>query len=352
MASGRVATVQKLALRLIFGVLVLGALFAIGTGVVFAQSTLETVRERGHLLCATSDPLPGFAQPGADGLWTGFDVDFCRALAVAVLGDATKVQFRPLPGNSRFALLQTGAVDVVVRNGAWSMRRDTNYGASFVGSMFFDGQSFMVPQSLGFVSAFELENVRVCVLDGGDDLLNLRDFFFQSQASYTEVLYEDREDLAIAYQVGLCDAVSAPASWLYAIRRSLPSPATHRILPERITKEASGPVVREGDDEWFNIVKWTLFTLIGAEELGITSLNIESLAAAKTHSIRRMLGLEGDFGTALGLAPDFMKQVILAVGNYGEMFDRNFGSGTGTPMLRGQNALWINGGLLFAPPVE
>lgn len=346
-AKSFLAAAWRGALRMVFA----ASLLATGLGAASAQSTLEAVRERGHLLCASADPLPGFAQRGSDGLWSGFDVDFCRAVAAAVFGDASKVQFRPLSGNSRFALLQTGAIDLMVRNGPWTMRRDTNYGASFVGALFFDGQSFLVPASLGIVSAYELNNARVCVLDGGDDLVNLRDFFFQTQAQYSEVLYEDREDLAVAYQAGLCDAVSAPASWLYAIRRSLPSPPSHRILPERISKDAFGPSVREGDDQWYAIVQWVLYTLIDAEEAGVTSRNIESLAAAKTHAIRRLLGLEHPIGRSLGLSPTFMKDIVTAVGNYGEMFERNFGTDTGAAMLRGQNGLWRTGGLLYAPPL-
>jgi general L-amino acid transport system substrate-binding protein len=317
-----------------------------------SATTLDTVRAREKLLCGATDPLPGFAQQGADKRWSGFDVDFCRAVAAAVFGDPAKVEFKPLTGTSRFALLQTGAVDLLARDASWTMRRDSGYAASYVGASFFDGQGFLVHQSLNVVSAYELTKVRVCVLDGGDEVLNVRDFFFQNQAAYTEVLYEDREDLTVAYQAGLCDAVSANASWLYAMKRALPDPATHLILPERISKDSFGPVVRDGDDQWFNIVKWTLFTLIDAEEVGITADNIGSLAAAKTPAIRRMLGLQGTFGAAMGLGPDFMKKVIAGVGNYGEIFDRNFGANTGVPMLRGQNALWTRGGLLFAPPVR
>jgi general L-amino acid transport system substrate-binding protein len=317
-----------------------------------AGPTLAAVRERGHLICATSDPLPGFAQIGREGRWTGFDVDFCRAIAVAVFGDAGRIEFVPLSGDSRFAPLQTGSVDVIARNGAWTMRRDTGYGASFVGVSFYDGQAFMVPQALGVVSAYELDEVSVCVLAGNAEQINLREFFYETQGSYTEVLYEDREDLAAAYRSGLCDAVSAPGSWLNAIRRGLAAPATHRILPERISKRALGPVVRAGDDQWKKIVQWTLFALIDAEEAGVTSLNVGSLAAAKTHRIRRLLGLEGSFGPAIGLSPTFISDVILAVGNYGEIFDRNFGPATGAAMVRGQNALWSNGGLLYAPPIE
>ena len=331
----------------------------VGAGAAAAQEpiapagpTLAAIRERGHLICATSDPLPGFAQPGAEGRWTGFDVDFCRAVAVAVFDDASRMEFVPLSGDSRFAQLQTGAVDLIARNAPWTMRRATGYGASYVATSFFDGQAFMVPQSLGAVSAYELDDVKVCVIDGGEELANLREFFFTTQAAYTEVLYEDREDLTVAYRSGLCNAVSAPASWLNAIRRSLPEPAAHRILPERISKDAFGPVVRAGDDQWFDIVAWTLFALIDAEEVGVSSLNIQSLSKAKTHAIRRLVGTEGSFGPAIGLKPDFISKVIQAVGNYGEIFERNFGPETGAAVVRGQNALWLNGGLLSAPPVE
>jgi general L-amino acid transport system substrate-binding protein len=315
--------------------------------------TLQAVLERDYVICATSDPLPGFAQPAAEGRWTGFDVDFCRAIAVAIFNDPGKMEFVALPGDSRFADLQTGAVDLIARNAPWTMQRDTGYGASYVATSFFDGQAIMVPQSLGFVSSYELDNVAVCVLDdGGEELANLREFFFTTQANYAEVLYESREDLAVAYSSGLCNAVSAPASWLNAIRRGLDEPATHRILPERIGKGAFGPVVRKGDDQWFDIVAWTLYALIDAEEAGVTSRNIESLAAAKTHRIRRLLGVEGAFGPATGLRAGFIADVIRAVGNYGEIFDRHFGPETGAAVVRGQNGLWINGGLLYAPPVE
>jgi general L-amino acid transport system substrate-binding protein len=313
--------------------------------------TLEKVLARGHLICGASDPLPGFAQVDSLGFWTGFDVDFCRAVAAAIFGDASKVEFRALSGDSRFAHLQIGEIDLLARNGPWTMRRDTGYGAEYVASAFYDGQAFMVPASLGVVSAYELDNISICVLDDEREMSNLQEFFFLNQVSYEEVLYEDREDLSVAYRSGLCNAVSAPASWLHAIRRGLPDPAAHRILPERISKESFGPVVRDGDDQWFKIVEWTLFALINAEELGVSSSNIASLSAAKTIAIRRFLGLEGDFGPPIGLAAGFITSVISQVGNYGEIFERNFGAETGVAMARGQNALWVNGGLLFAPPI-
>ena len=317
-----------------------------------AGPTLQAIRDRGHLICATADPLPSFAQPAPDGRWAGFDVDFCRAVAVAIFNDASKMEFLPLSGDSRFAQLQTGTIDLIARNAPWTMRRDTGYGARYVATSFYDGQAIMVPQSLGFVSAYELDNVTVCILDEPEQLANLREFFFGTQSTYNEVLYEDREDLIVAYQQGLCNAVSASASYLNAVRRALPEPATHRILPERISKDMFGPVIRAGDDQWFHIVQWTLFALINAEEFGVTAANIESLAATKTHRIRRLLGLEGTFGPAIGLDRLFISNVIKSVGNYGEIFERNFGPSTGAAVVRGQNALWINGGLLWAPPVE
>lgn len=315
-------------------------------------STLQTVRDRGFLICGATNPLPGFAQQDEGGKWSGFDVDLCRGIAAAVFGDPDKIEFRSLRGEARFAWLQTGAVDVLTRNGAWTQRRDTLYGASFVAPTFFDGQAFMVPQSLGVVSAYELDDISVCVIDGGDELDRMEEFFFTNQATYSEVVYEDAADLAIAYRAGLCQAVSATSRQLQAIRRGLPEPASHRILPERISKELLGPVVRSGDDQWFEIVRWTIYTLINAEELGVTSLNIESLAATRTSGVRRLLGLDGDFGTSLGLSPKFMSDVIRSIGNYAELYDRHFGPQTGAALLRGQNALWSNGGLLYAPPVN
>lgn len=320
----------------------------------FAQSssTLSAIRERGFLICGATDPIPGFAQQDAEGRWSGFDVDFCRALAAAVLGNPDQIEFRSLRGETRFAPLQTGAVDVLTRSGPWTERRDTLYGASYVATAFFDGQAFLVPQSLGVVSAFELDDISVCVLDGGEELSRIQEFFFANQASYTEVPYEDVRDLSVAYEAGLCQAVSASGRNLQAIRRALPDPNAHRILPERISKELLGPLVREGDQQWFNIVRWTLYALINAEEVGITSLNTESLSSSRNPAIRRILGVDGDFGSALNLKPTFMADAIRAVGNYAEMYDRHFGPQTGAALLRGQNALWTNGGLLYAAPVR
>jgi general L-amino acid transport system substrate-binding protein len=314
--------------------------------------TLDAVRERGFLVCGSSNPLPGFAQQDANGRWVGFDVDLCRAIAAAIFGDPDLIEFRALRGQARFAGLQTGEIDVLTRNGSWTYQRDTSYGARFVAPSFFDGQAFLVPESLGLVSAFELNDVSICVTDTTGDLQRLDEFFFTNQAAFSEVVYEDIADLSVAYQSGRCQLISAAGHQLQAIRRHLPDPTRHRILPERISKETLGPVVRQGDDQWFNIVKWVLYALINAEEAGITSRNVNSLLAARTPVVRRILGVDADFGTALGLSPSFMADAIRAVGNYGELYDSNFGPQTGAALLRGQNALWGNGGLLYAPPVR
>lgn len=341
---------RYVARRLAWLVLVPSFIGLAATGGAHAQ-TLDKVRERGHLICAATNAMAGFAQRD-NGLWSGFDVDFCRAVAAAVFGDPDRVQFQALSGEARFALLQTGAVDLIARNAPWTLLRDSRYGAHYVATSFYDGLAFMVPQSLGVVSAYELSDVSVCLTDHEDERRKVSDFFFENQINYDEVFYEDREDLRVAYATGACDAVVGPATWLHATRKTLDQPTQHRILPERISKEPLGPVVREGDDEWFNIVKWTLFAQIDAEELGITSQNIKPMLASRTPAVRRFLGIEADFGTALRLQPDWMRQVIAAVGNYGEMYDRNFGAQTGAPLLRGLNSLWTEGGLMYAPPIR
>ncbi len=327
------------------------ALLVAGWVFPVAAQTVAKVRERGHLICGATGVLPGFAQQ-TDGLWSGFDVDLCRALAAAVLGDPNFVEFRALSGNSRFVQLQTGAVDVVIRNAPWTLRRDSNYGARYVTTTFFDGQGFLVPEALGYVSAYELDGLTVCAILGSEELSRMREFFFENQADYDELLYEDFEDLAAAYRAGLCNAVTGPGRWLHAIRRTMGEPAAHRILPERISRELLGPVVRDGDDAWFNIVRWTIFALIDAEELGINALNVEQMRGTRNPAIRRLLGVDGDFGASLGLSATFMADAIKAVGNYAEIYDRNFGAQTGAQLLRGLNAQWSNGGMLYAPPIR
>ncbi len=315
-------------------------------------ATLDDVRERGYLICGTNQSISGFSVRGEDGLWSGFDVDICRAISAAIFLDPNKVEFRPLFGSARFSALQTGEIDVMVRNGAWTMGRDISYGVRYVATSFFDGQSFLVKQSLGVVSAYELNNISVCLLKGSDDQKNLHEFFFRNQIEYREILYEDRADFALAFKYGLCDALSAPVSYLYSILRDLPDAAQYRILPERISKRPLGPVVRDGDDEWFNIIRWVLFTLINAEELGASSINVNSLKEVKTPAIRRLLGLEGDFGKYLRLEKEWVQKLLSSVGNYGEIYERNFGPQNGISLPRGPNALYKHGGLFYAPPIR
>lgn len=317
----------------------------------FTISMLETVRARGYVICAATNPLPGFAQVSPEGLWSGFDIDMCRAIAAAVFGDPSRVEFRPLSGQSRFAHLAMGEVDLVVRNAPWTMSRDTQYGVSYVATSFFDGQAFMVPDRLGVVSAYELEDVTICVASNSDASRRLDEFFFFNQLGYDELLYEDREDLAVAYRAGECDAITGSASWLQAIRRTMPDPGSHFILPERLSKEPYGPVVRSDDVQWATIIRRTLHALINAEEYGVTSINIESMLSARTPAIRRLLGIEEGVGDDIGLRATWMRDVIASVGNYGEIYSRHFGAAAGGQLLRGQNALWLNGGLIYAPPV-
>jgi len=323
-------------------------LFSFPTG----AQTLDAVRQRGHLVCGATDPIAGFAQRSDAGIWSGFDVDFCRAVAAAVLGNPDLVEFRPLIGTARFAALQAGEVDLLARNAAWTISRDTGYGVHFAGVSFFDGLAFLVPNDIDAVSAFELDDVRVCISDDEDERKAVGSFFAESGGSYAELIYEERADFPLAYSTGRCNVLAAPASWLYAHRRMSGDSGFGRILPERLSKLPYGPVVRQGDDQWFNIVKWTLLALVNAEELGVTSLNLEPMQSTRNPDIRRLLGLEGDFGTPLQLDPKWMQTVIHAVGNYGEIYARNFGAQTGAALPRGSNALWLRGGLLYAPPIR
>lgn len=317
-----------------------------------AAQTLDAVKTRGFLRCGSVEQVPGFSQVSAEGLWSGFDVDICRAVAAAIFSDPNRVEFISLTGASRFAPLQSGEIDIMARNAPWSMGRDTGFGVRYVGTSFFDGQSFLIRNHAGMISAAELEGDSICAIAGSDHAERLRRFFFNAQIEYSEVLYEDKDDLITAYRTGLCDVVTASATRLFAIKSALGDPTVHRILPDRLSKEPIGPVIRAGDDQWRNIVLWTLFAMINAEELGVSSLNVGSLGESRNPSIRRLLGLEGDFGTALGLTPAWAQNVITGVGNYGEVFERNLGSASPIGMARGLNALWTKGGLLYAPPIR
>jgi len=312
--------------------------------------TLQETRDRGHVTCGVSQGLPGFSIRDATGRWTGLDVDTCRAVAAAVLGDAEKVEFTELTPKERFTALQSGDVDVLARNTTWTLVRDTALGLNFAGVTFFDGQGFMVRRDLGLESARELDGAAVCVSLGTTTELNLSDYFRANGMSLRSIQFENPRDAAAAYERGKCDAMTYDRSALAAFRTEFSDADAHTILPNIISKEPLGPVVRHGDDEWFDVVKWTVFALIQAEESGVTSKNAEEMKTSKDPIVQRLLGVTGKMGQQLGLADDWSLQIITQVGNYAEVYDRNIGPNTPLAIERGVNALWQDGGLHYAMP--
>ncbi|HEY2335854.1 MAG TPA: amino acid ABC transporter substrate-binding protein [Burkholderiales bacterium] len=320
------------------------------TGSALAQSTLDTVRSRGFLQCGVNTSLAGFAQPDSKGAWRGLDVDFCRAVAAAVFGDANKVRYTPLTSQQRFTALQSGEIDILARNTTWTIVRDTSLGLNFVGVNYYDGQGFMVPKKLGVKSAKELNGATICVQPGTTNELNLADYFRTNNMKFKPVVIEKLEEVLAAYFAGRCDAYTTDHSGLVALRASrAPKPEDHLVLPELISKEPLGPAVRHGDDRWFDIVKWTLFATIEAEELGLTSKNIDAQAKGANPSVQRFVGANGDIGKMLGLDNRWAYNIVKQVGNYGESFDANL-----KPLgfERGLNRLWNQGGLMYAPPIR
>ncbi|WP_149587723.1 amino acid ABC transporter substrate-binding protein [Tabrizicola flagellatus] len=323
---------------------------ALVSGMALA-GTLDDVKARGELICGSNTGLTGFGAPDASGNWTGFDVDLCRAIAAVVLGDATKVKFLPTTGETRFTALQSGEVDVLVRNSTWTYSRDTELALDFVAVNYYDGQGFMVKKDLGVSSAKELDGATVCIQTGTTTELNLADFFKQNNISYQPVTVQDDSEAQRQYLAGACDAYTTDASGLAASRATMPDAENHIILPEIISKEPLGPVVRHGDSQWADVVRWTYYALLIAEEKGITSANVNEVAASSTdEEVKRLLGVSGDMGAKLGIGNDAFKNAIAAVGNYGEIFARNIGEGTTINLARGLNALWTQGGLQYAPP--
>ena len=319
---------------------------------VAAAATLDDVKARGEVICGVSQGLPGFSNPDSAGAWSGLDVDVCKAIAAAVFNDASKVQFKPLSAKERFTALQSGEVDVLSRNTTWTMSRDTNLGLNFAGVTYYDGQGFMVRKDLGIASASELGGASVCTNTGTTTELNVADYFRSNNLEYEVVAFEKADEVVAAYDAGRCDVFTTDASGLYAQRLKLANPADHIVLPEIISKEPLGPAVRQGDDQWLDVVKWTLFALFNAEELGVTQANVEEMKASDNPEIKRLLGTEGTFGESIGLSVDWAANAIKAVGNYGEAFDRNVGPDTPLGIARGLNALWKDGGIQYAPPVR
>jgi general L-amino acid transport system substrate-binding protein len=320
-----------------------------------ASPTLAAVRARGRLRCGVNPGLAGFALPDSRGNWRGFDADFCRALAAAVLGDPDKVVFVPLSNEQRLPGLKAGDVDVLARNTSWTFSRDAGEGVDFAGVSYFDGQGFLAPRSLNLQSAAELSGAKICVQSGSTSELNVADWFKTRSLNYTLAAYPTEARTRAAYQAEQCDVITSDISSLASARSLLNNPRAHVLLPEVISKEPLGPVVRQGDPGWTDVVRWTLNALIVAEELGVTSENAANLRKQSADpQVRRLLGAEGGFGRMLGLSDDWALRAIRAVGNYGEMFDRHLGPDSALRLERGQNALWNadRPGLLYAPPMR
>ena len=323
---------------------------ALAAGGAQAQSTQEAVARKGYVQCGVNVGLAGFSQPDSQGVWRGIDVDVCRAVAAAMFGDASKVRYTPLTAQQRFTALQSGEVDILSRNTTWTLARDAGLGLNFVGVNYYDGQAFMVPKKLKIRSAKQLNGATICVQPGTTTELNLADYFRANRMKFKPVVIEKLEEVLNAYFSGRCDAYTTDLSGLVAVRASrAPKPDDHLILPEVISKEPLGPAVRHGDDRWFDVVKWSLYAMIEAEELGLNSKNSEQQAGAPNPSVQRFVGATGDLGRMLGLDNRWAVHIVRQVGNYGESFDANL-----KPLgfERGLNKLWTQGGLMYAPPVR
>jgi general L-amino acid transport system substrate-binding protein len=314
--------------------------------------TLKTVKDRGMLSCGVSQGLPGFSAPDDKGNWAGLDVDICRAIAAAIFNDPAKVKFVPLSAKDRFTALQSGEIDVLSRNTTWTLSRDTSLGANFTGVTYYDGQGFLVKKSLKVNSALELNSASVCVQTGTTTEQNLADYFKGNNMKYEVIAFGTADETVKAYESGRCDVFTSDVSQLYAERLKLSTPADHAVLPEVISKEPLGPMVRHGDDQWFDIVKWTLFAMVDAEELGVTQKNTDEMAKSDKPELKRAFGTDGNLGEQLGLTKDWMSRIVKAVGNYGESFDRNVGAGSKLGIARGLNQLWNKGGIQYAPPIR
>jgi general L-amino acid transport system substrate-binding protein len=316
------------------------------------SQTLQTVKQRGQLICGANGTLAGFGLPDPQGNWTGFDVDFCRAIAAAIFNDPSKVKFVPLTTANRFTALQSGEIDVLSRNTTWTMSRDTTLGIDFAGVTFFDGQGFMVHKSLKVSSALELNGASVCVQQGTTTELNLADYFRSHHMALKTVTFATADEAVKAYDSSRCDSYTTDSSGLYGERLRLANPNDNIVLPEIISKEPLGPAVRQGDDTWEDLVRWTHHAMLDAEELGVTKSNVDEQLKSANPEIRRLLGVEGQFGQSLGLTNDWAYRIIKHIGNYGESFERNVGQGSPLKIVRGLNSLWTKGGLQYGLPVR
>lgn len=331
---------------------VAAAVLFLGVATAAQAATLEDVKARGSLNCGVNQNLQGFGAKGADGAYAGFDIDFCRAVASAALGDPGKVTYVPVSAQERFEALKSGKVDVLTRNTTWTMDRETAMPLRFAGISYHDGQGFIVKKLLGVTSALQLSGASICFQTGTTTESNVEDFFREKEMTFVPVRFENLDDLVTAFDEGKCDTFTTDMSALYAVRLRLKNPEDAMVLQDVISKEPLGPAVRHGDEQWFNIVRWTLYALVNAEELGINAANVDDQKAkSKNAAVRRLLGVEGSTGTSMGLDADWAARTIKATGNYGEIFDRNLGPNSPLAINRGINALWNAGGLLYAPPM-
>jgi len=331
------------------------AILAIAGGAACGEAsaqTLKAVKDRGELICGVSHGLPGFAFPDAAGAWSGFDIDYCRAVAAAIFHDPGKVKFTPLGVDERFEALKSGKIDVLSHNSTWTMSREAEFGLTFVGVNFYDGQGFLVHKSPEIASALELDGVKVCVQKGTTTIGNFEDYFKSNNLKFEEVEEDSQVDALKDYDAGKCGVLTSDVSQLYALRLQLANPRDHVILPDVISKEPLGLAVRQDDPQWVEIVKWVDFALINAEELGVGSKSVDDALKSQKPAVRRLVGVEGKFGEEIGLSADWAANAIRAVGNYGEIYERNVGSKSKLGIPRGLNELWNMGGIQYAPPIR
>jgi general L-amino acid transport system substrate-binding protein len=343
MNSWRAVTIFSLALL---------SLVAIPIATAANAQVLKAVKDRGALNCGVSEGLYGFSARDSNGNWNGFDVDLCRALAAAIFNDASKVNYIPLDAGHRFEALQSGSIDVLSRNTTWSMSREVELGLSFAATNYYDGQGFLVRRAMNKETALDLDGAKVCVQTGTTTELNLADYFGANKMKYEVMALATLESAVKGYDSGQCNVLTADVSALFGIRLLLSKPDEHIILPDVISKEPLGPVVRQDDMRWFSIVKWVYFAMVNAEELGVTSKNIDEALTSEKPDVRRLVGTEGDYGERMGLTRDWAVRVVRLVGNYGEVYERTVGIGSPLGIPRGINQLWSKGGILYAPPIR
>jgi len=321
-------------------------------GTAVAQETLAKVKERGAVNCGVTEGVAGFSLPDEAGYWVGIESDYCRAIAAAIFNDITKVNFTPLNSTNRWEYLSNGSVDVLSRQTTWTMQRDTELGITFVGTMFYDGQGFMVRKESGVTSALELSDAQVCIEQGTTTELNAADYFAANGMNFKTVTFVGQDETVKAYEEGRCDVYTTDSSVLAAERSGFANPDEHIILPEIISKEPLGPSVRTGDSQWFNLARWTYYALLNAEELGVTQANVDEMLKSTDPSIQRLLGVDGKFGSFIGLENDWAYRIIKQVGNYGELYEKHLGENTPIGIPRGVNNLWTKGGIQYAPPIR